>query len=68
MKSSKSYFVLSLLKGGFPSKWPVINKISFVLQYFCYIVHFDCSLHEVLHRSSLVLEHLCWIIIINAIS
>ena len=32
-----------------PSKWPAINKISFVLQYFYYIVHFDFSLQEVLH-------------------
>ena len=29
--------------------WPRINKISPVLQYFCYIVHFHCLLQEVLH-------------------
>ena len=49
MKSSKSYFVLILLKGGCPLKWSAINKIYFVLQYFYYIVHSHCLLQEVLH-------------------
>ena len=49
MKTSNSYFVLTCSKEVSPSKWPVINKIYFVLQYFYCIVHFDCSLQEVLH-------------------
>ena len=37
-------------------KWPTINKISFVIHNFCYIMYYHCLLQEILHKSqSLVL-------------